>query len=148
VIALAHRLPTPVFAPADDAERLVAGDALALRVLIVEDEWLTAQEIEAALVEAGYDVVGTAVSADEAIAMARTSKPDLVLMDIRLKGQRDGVDAAVTIFQQSGTRSLFISANNDTATRNRAEPANPVGWLPKPFSSRQLVSAIRIALSS
>ena len=126
----------------------MAGEAAAIRVLVVEDEWLTSQEIEAALSEAGFDVVGTAVSADEAIAMARTSRPDLVLMDIRLKGRRDGVDAAVEIYRQSGIRSLFISANNDNLTRNRAGSANPLGWVPKPFSSRQLVSAIRLALSS
>lgn len=115
----------------------------ALRILVVEDDWLIAMEIEAALSESGFVVLGTASSADDAVSLAIARRPDLVLMDIRLEGLRDGVDAAAEIYERLGTRCLFISANADPSTRRRAEGTNPVGWLPKPFSSRQLVSMVR-----
>jgi DNA-binding NarL/FixJ family response regulator len=115
-------------------------------VLIVEDEWLISMEIEAALSDAGYVVVGTAVSAEEAVSLAIARRPDLVLMDIRLEGLRDGVEAAGEIHERLGTRCIFISANADPATRRRAETARPLGWLPKPFSSRQLVEAVANAV--
>ena len=89
------------------------------RVLITEDNWLIACEWEAELQQAGYTVTGIAVSAEEAIAMARDETPDFVLMDVRLLGQRDGVDAAIAIRGAQGTRSVFITAHDDAAIRER-----------------------------
>lgn len=115
-------------------------------ILVVEDDWLIATEIEACLVDAGYDVPAIAFSADQAVELAGRLAPDLVLMDIRLEGRRDGIDAAQDILDRFGIRSLYISANSDPATKIRAEATHPVGWLPKPFSGSQLVAAVRLAL--
>ena len=112
------------------------------RVLVVEDEWLVAMDIEAVLKEEGFDVVGIATSADEAVRMAELHHPDLVLMDIRIRGPRDGIDAAIELNRRFGTRSLFVSAHRDPATQERAQVANPLGWVSKPFSGQQLIAAI------
>ena len=117
------------------------------RVLVVEDEWLVSLEIEAVLDEAGYETVGVAISADEALALAEQHRPDFVLMDIRLSGPRDGVDAALDLERSLGLRCVFVSANNDQAMQERAAPCRPLGWLAKPFSSAQLVGAVEAATS-
>ncbi|WP_159716190.1 response regulator [Geminicoccus flavidas] len=103
------------------------------RVLIVEDNWLVAIEIEAALSEAGYEVVGLAMSADQAVRLCGSERPAVVLMDIRLQGRLDGVSAAVEILQRYGIRSVFVTAHGDPETRARAEAAQPLGWILKPM---------------
>lgn len=118
-----------------------------LRILIVEDEWFIAIESEAVLRDAGFAVVGIAVSADEAVAMAERHAPDLVLMDIRLIGARDGVDAAREIRSRFGIASLFATAHSEEAVRREAEAASPAGWLAKPFTDAQLLGAVRRALA-
>ena len=82
--------------------RLGDTERLAPKVLVVEDEALIALDLEARLERLGYHVVGTADEADEACELARRESPDLVLMDIRLRGERDGIDAATTLRSQSG----------------------------------------------
>ncbi len=116
------------------------------RVLIVEDEWLVSMEAEAALEEAGYRVVGIAASAGAAITLAELHRPNLILMDIRINGDRDGVDAAIEIFQRLGVRSIFVSAHADGRTRERAQSARPLDWVAKPYSSPQLIEAVTAAL--
>lgn len=113
------------------------------RVLIVEDDFLIALELEHRLLDAGFEVVGTAMTADEAIGLAKSEKPDLAIMDIRLAGRRDGVDAAIELFSTYGIRSIFASAHADNETRKRAAPASPVGWLQKPYSAEDLVRHMR-----
>jgi len=115
------------------------------RVLIVEDEFLIAMTAEDSLCDAGIEVIGVAATCEEAIALAE-QMPDLVLMDIRLASARDGIEAAIEIRRRFGIPSLFTSANHDDATMNRAEPAEPQGWLPKPYSPEALVCATRAAL--
>src|SRR5260370_31253604 len=73
-------------------------------------------------------------------------RPELVLMDISLPGKRDGVDAAVEIFQRLGIRSIFASALADAAVKARAESARPLAWLAKPFNDRKLVATVESAL--
>ena len=114
-----------------------------LGILIVEDEFLIALELESSLLDAGYRVVGIAVTAKEAVAMARSEQPDLVIMDIRLADRSDGVDAAVELFDTFGIRSIFASAHADAETRKRAAPAKPVGWVQKPYSAEALIRLIR-----
>jgi two-component system, response regulator PdtaR len=115
-------------------------------ILIVEDEWFIAVESEAILREAGFQVVGIAVSGDEAVAMAEATRPDLVLMDIRLRGERDGIEAAVEVRERFGISCLFATAHSDPAMRQKAEEAAPAGWITKPFSDQQLVQAVLAAL--
>jgi two-component system, response regulator PdtaR len=118
------------------------------RILIVEDEWLVSTEMEAVLEQEGFETVGVATSAEEAVLMVEQHKPDLVLMDIRLKGPRDGVDAAIEIQHKFGLRCLFVSAHHDPATVTRAQPANPLGWVSKPFSGQQLAQMVKEAIRS
>jgi DNA-binding NarL/FixJ family response regulator len=113
------------------------------RILIVEDEFLIALELENLLCDAGFEVVGAAVTAGEAIFLAGSERPDLVVMDIRLAGRRDGVEAAIELFTRFGIRSIFSSAHADANTRKRALPASPIGWLQKPYSSDALIRLIR-----
>ncbi len=117
------------------------------RILIVEDDYLVAMEAEAALVEAGFEAAGIATSAEEAVKLAKSERPTLAVMDIRLIGRRDGVDAALEIFRETGVRCIFATAHHTLETRARAAPTAPLGWLPKPYSMDDLVETIRFALA-
>src|SRR6266571_1479652 len=90
------------------------------RILIVEDNAFVADQCESALAAAGYEVVAVVPTAEAAVEAASAQKPDLVLMDIYLAGPRDGVDAAVDIFEGRGIRSVFVSALFDRAIEDRA----------------------------
>lgn len=138
----AYRARTP------DERLQGANDDSAPRILVVEDEYLVALQAESWLVEAGFVVVGIATSAQEAVALAEAQRPALVIMDIRLRGQMDGIDAALEIFQAIGTRSIFATAHHDDRARARAEPAQPLGWLPKPYAMECLVELTRRALET
>jgi two-component system, response regulator PdtaR len=116
------------------------------RILVVEDDFLIATEIEIALSEAGFEVVGVAISAEEAVAFAESQKPALVVMDIRLAGERDGIQAAIEIFQRFGIRCIFATAHSDQRSFDRAKPAMPLGWLQKPYSLVSLLNAVRAGL--
>lgn len=133
------------YAPTDEG---AAGSAVRRRrVLLVEDEYFIASEIEHWLAEAGFEVVATAISADEAISASRAHRPDMVIMDIRLSGGRDGIDSALDIYSQTGIRCLFASAHVDPSTRGRATRANPLGWLSKPYRREELLNAISHAFA-
>jgi two-component system, response regulator PdtaR len=117
------------------------------RILIVEDDYLAATEIETVLREAGFEVVGVASSADESVRLVRSESPALVIMDVRLAGRGDGVDAALTIFRETGIRCIFATAHNDSHIRSRAQPAAPLGWLAKPYAPHSLIAMVRQALA-
>ena len=123
-----------------------SGSARPLRVLIVEDEAFVAMDAEAILQAAGHEVVGIALSADEAVALAAKRSPDLVLMDIRLRGTRDGIDAAIDIRRVSELPIIFVTANVDPTTHARAMQVSPLAVISKPFSSDSLLAAISAAL--
>jgi CheY-like chemotaxis protein len=112
---------------------------LGLRILVAEDEALIALEIEDILIGLGASVVGVAATADDAVALAERFLPDCITMDVRLAGERDGVDAACEIHARFGIRSLFISAYGEMMHRDRALDANPIGWLRKPLRPAELV---------
>lgn len=109
-----------------------------LRVLIVEDEFFISLSTEFMLESLGHVVVGIAVSADEAERIAELERPDVVLMDIRLIGTRDGIEAAKNIHANFGIRSIFVTANTDAQTRKRAIAAHPLGFIEKPLTERHL----------
>jgi DNA-binding NarL/FixJ family response regulator len=115
------------------------------RILVVEDEYLVAMMMENDLDEAGFNIVGIANSAEKAVAMALTEKPDFIIMDIRLIGERDGVDAALESFTKTGIRGLFATAHGDAQSKTRAAAASPLGWLQKPYGRAALVGAVRDA---
>ncbi len=116
-------------------------------ILVVEDDFLIASQAEVALQDAGFTLIGVAASAEEAIRLATVHRPALVIMDIRLAGQRDGVDAAIELFTEHGIRSIFATAHTDQSVIQRAAAANPIAWLQKPYSTESLVGAVRQALS-
>lgn len=115
-------------------------------ILLVEDDFLVGMEMETGLAEAGYEVAGVAATAEEAVALAARRRPALVVMDIRLAGERDGVDAALEIYQTLGIRSLFASAHVDSGVRARAEASRPLGWVAKPYRVGTLLDAVAGAL--
>ena len=121
--------------------------AAQFRVLIVEDEWFIAMESESVLRNGGYSVVGVAGTADEAVALAAQERPDIVLMDIRLRGKRDGIDAALEIRERHGIPCIFATAHTEQNMRERGAAAEPLGWLDKPFSEEQLLRALKTALA-
>jgi two-component system, response regulator PdtaR len=116
------------------------------RVLIVEDQYFVAIDCEMSLQSAGLECVGLATSSDEALQLASDHRPDLVLMDIRLAGPSDGVQAAINIFRELGIRSIFTSGHADAAVREQAREAKPLGWLSKPYTNAQLLSAVERGL--
>jgi DNA-binding NarL/FixJ family response regulator len=117
------------------------------RVLIVEDEWVVAASAEAALEDAHCTIVGIAVTADEAVKLAEAERPDLVVMDVRLRGSRDGIDAAREIRERFGIRSLFVTANSDSETRRLGGAADPAGWIQKPVSGDDLAASVLACLA-
>ena len=116
------------------------------RILIVEDNDFVAHQCETALIEAGYEVVDIVTTADAAVKVAVERQPALVLMDIYLRGARDGVDAALEIFERCGIRSIFASALADASGKVRADSAQPLAWLAKPFSDQKLVKTVEAAI--
>lgn len=128
------------------ADRGAGRAANLARILVVEDDYLVALETEQQLLDAGYEVIGIATTAEEAIDLAASEKPDLTVMDIRLAGLRDGIDAAIEISGKYGIPSIFATAHADDPTKKRAAAANARGWLQKPYSPSALIAAIKTAL--
>lgn len=116
------------------------------RVLVVEDDFLVAGEVEFVLAEAGFDVIGPAATAEDAVRLATETKPDLVIMDVRLAGPSDGIEAATQIYNDLGIRSLFATAHSDGHTVARGKAANPLGWVAKPYSPASLLEEINALL--
>jgi CheY-like chemotaxis protein len=113
-----------------------------LRILIVEDEFFIALDIQAILEADGHSVVGVAVSAEEAVESAQALLPDVVLMDVRLARGSDGVEAARKIRAQLNIKSVFVTANIDSGTRERAASADPIGFVEKPVTTERLRQAL------
>jgi CheY-like chemotaxis protein len=113
-------------------------DARRVRVLIVEDEFFISLDTQDLLEGLGHDVVGIAVTAEEAVEIADRERPDVVLMDIRLLGPRDGISAAAEIRASFGIGSIFVTANTDAETQARALATKPLGFLAKPLTEYRL----------
>lgn len=116
-------------------------------VLVVDDEFLIAEGLCMQLETMGLRVCGTAVSADEAIHQAQTHRPRLVLMDVRLMGERDGVDAALAINATVGSKMIFITGSNEPSTMARIQEDHPTAVLIKPITERQLRVAVEQAMA-
>jgi PAS domain S-box-containing protein len=115
-------------------------------VLVVEDEKLVARDIQQALTKLGHIVPECVGSGAEAIRAAERYRPDVALMDIKLRGEIDGIDAAATIRQRFDVPVVFLTAFVDDTTLRRAQTADPFGYLVKPFHEHELASTIEIAL--
>jgi PAS domain S-box-containing protein len=117
------------------------------RVLVVEDELLVAKDIARTLEGFGLAVCGQAASADEAVASATVHRPDLVLMDVRLRGSDDGIEAARRIRDVMDVPFVFLTAFADQGTVERARDLQAYGYVLKPFNERELHIAVTMALA-
>jgi DNA-binding response OmpR family regulator len=114
--------------------------------LVVEDETLIAEELAERLRRLGFSVIATVDSADEAIRLAVRERPDLVLMDIRLKGEKDGVHAAGEIRRLVNAPVIYLTAYSDQITLDRVKDTQPYGYVLKPFHERELQVTIELAM--
>jgi DNA-binding NarL/FixJ family response regulator len=114
-------------------------------ILIVDDEYLIVQGLYGQLEDMGMVVCGSAATAHEAVALAQEHRPVIVLMDMRLKGDRDGVDAALEIHHTVGSKVIFVTGSREPATMARIQLDHPSAVLFKPISDRQLRDAIEAA---
>ena len=115
------------------------------RILVVEDEFLVAHDISNMLIELGYEVQAIVPTAEEALASIRSRPPDLVLLDIRLKGPIDGIQAANIIKEEWSIPFIYLTAHADDLTLSRAKTSDPLGYLLKPFEFRELKTVIELA---
>ncbi|MBV9157901.1 MAG: response regulator [Acidobacteriaceae bacterium] len=116
-------------------------------ILIVEDESINATFIEYQLTKLGYSIAGLASSGEEAIELAKEARPDLVLMDIQLEGDLDGIETARAIRSSLGIPVVYLTGTSDPETLERARTTEAFGYLSKPFQENQVHSTVQMALS-
>lgn len=117
-----------------------------IKVLVVEDEMIIADNICAILEELGYEVLEPVISYTEALEVLEVEKPDFALLDIQLAGRRDGIDLAWKIKDEYPIPFIFLTSNADPATVERAKKVGPPAYLLKPFDKNDLFTSIEIAL--
>jgi PAS domain S-box-containing protein len=115
-------------------------------ILVVEDEAIIADDIQATLQALGYVVPRPVASGAAALAAAAASRPRLVLMDVKLQGPMDGIEAARLMRERHGVPVVYLTSHSDEATLARAKASHPYGYLLKPFNDRELRTAIEVAL--
>ena len=111
-------------------------------IMVVEDEGVVSIDIQNMLRSAGYDIAAVAFRGDEAVKKAEESNPDLVLMDIGLKGELDGIEAAKRIRESFKIPVVFLTGFADEATVNRAREVNPSGFIIKPINEDELKNTL------
>jgi CheY-like chemotaxis protein len=116
------------------------------RILIAEDEAITATALKSELISLGYKVVGITDTAEDVVRAAGELKPDVVFMDITLKGVLDGITAAVAIRGRTGAPVVFLTAHADEKTMKRSVFAGPFEYILKPFTRKELQSAVQASL--
>lgn len=116
--------------------------AASVNILIVEDEALIAMDIRMTVESLGFRTLGTAFSGEESLRKAESLHPDLILMDIKLRGEMDGVTAADEIYSRFGVPVIYLSAYTDDQTLLRTRRPGSYGCLPKPFEPFDLRDAI------
>lgn len=117
-----------------------------LNVLIVEDESIVAKDIQHSLKKLGYNVVGVCATGEEAVKTAEETNPDVVLMDIMLKGQMNGIEAASQIRENIFVPVIFLTAYADENTLSKAKVSEPYGYILKPFKEIDIHTAIEMAV--
>jgi hypothetical protein len=115
-------------------------------ILIVEDEWIIANDIRMNLHDMGYEVIGVVSTGEKAIKVATELEPDLILMDIMLEGEMDGIETAKQIHQTLDIPYIYLTAYSDKRFLDRSKETEPFGYLLKPFKSREIQIVIEIAL--
>ena len=117
-----------------------------INVLVVEDESIVSKDIQHSLKKLGYTVVGAASTGEKAIELALSERPDIVLMDIMLKGNMNGIEAASLIKEQIAIPVIFLTAYADESTLSKAKISEPYGYILKPFKEIDLQTSIEMAI--
>ena len=116
------------------------------KILIVEDEYIIAEDIKRILKKSGYEVVGNVQTGEDAIESVEEHQPELVLMDIHLKTDMSGIEAAQIIYDNYRIPFVYLTAYADKKTLEKAKITQPRGYVLKPFDTRELLAAVEIAL--
>ncbi|MBT8508450.1 hypothetical protein AZH53_08535 [Methanomicrobiaceae archaeon CYW5] len=116
-----------------------------MKVMVVEDDAIIGMDIEHRVRRLGYEVTGVADNAEEAVELAADTKPDIALMDIRLRGDIDGIDTARMLKEQFALPVIFITAYSDLKMRSRALDLNPAGYIVKPIREVELKNTLEEA---
>ena len=115
-------------------------------VLVVEDESIVSKDIQHSLKKLGYNVVGAAATGEQAVKLAVDTQPDIILMDIMLKGEMNGIEAATQIRQETNIPVIFLTAYADESTLSKAKVTQPYGYIIKPFKEIDIHTSIEMAL--
>lgn len=115
-------------------------------VLVVEDESIVSKDIQQSLKKLGYNVVGAASTGEKAVELALETKPDIVLMDIMLKGEMNGIQAADEIRSKINIPVIYLTAYADEGTLSRAKVTEPYGYIIKPFKEIDIHTSIEMAI--
>lgn len=118
---------------------------MAIKVLIVEDEVLVAEEIAADMEDYGFEITEIAISSEECLSAIENNVPNIILMDINIKGNKDGIETAKLIHQTSNIPIIYLTANTDSVTLKRALESLPNAFISKPYQKKDLYSAVEIA---
>jgi DNA-binding LytR/AlgR family response regulator len=118
-----------------------------IKILVVEDEMLIAAKISMHLTNLGYEVTGILPRGEEALLGIEENKPDIVIMDIRLKGDMNGIDTAIRMQKNADIAVIFLTANADEGTFNKAKAAKPYAFISKPYKQIDLQRAIELTIS-
>jgi len=116
------------------------------KILIVEDEAILAFTLKRIVESAGHEVIGTTAYGEAAIESALSGRPDMVLMDIFLKGEMNGIETASLISEKTNASIIFITGNTDAATREQAMRTGPAAYMQKPIQKKELLEAMQQAL--
>ena len=117
-----------------------------IKILIAEDENIVALNIKKTLESLGYQITAVVNNGDDAVNQVEINPPDLILMDIMLKGLTDGIEAAETITKKYNLPIIFLTALSDEKTIDRASFAKPYGYILKPFTTHEMHTAVESAL--
>lgn len=118
-----------------------------IKILVVEDEMIIGAKISMQLANLGYEVTGILPRGEEAIVHVQENKPDIILLDINLKGNIDGIETASRIQQMADIPVIYLTANSDEATFNKAKATKPAAFISKPFKQLDLQRAIELTIS-
>lgn len=123
-----------------------ASDLASISILLVEDEGIVAQDLKETLLHLGYRVAGIASEGVQAVRLAEELQPQLIVMDVGLRGEVDGIEAAQMIQARSHIPVIFLTGHRDTETLQRAVSTGPLGYIVKPFQEVELRCAIEVAI--
>ena len=118
-----------------------------IKILVVEDEMIIGAKISMQLTNLGYEVTGILPRGEEAILHVEANKPDIILLDINLKGKLDGIETASQLQQRNNIPIIYLTANTDEATFNRAKSTKPYAFISKPFKQLDLQRAVELTIS-